>query len=71
MNERFGDVVWRPSWPGMESCPGTGAAHPMEFDASWGHWDCASCPVGFPWEEVAAVMAYGARAHWLVQTHRN
>lgn len=71
MTEPFGDIVWKPGWPALSACPGTGDAHPMEFDADRERWGCAACAVSFLWDETVAVMAYGARGKILAQTHRN
>lgn len=71
MTEPFGDIVWKPSWPSLSSCPGTGEAHPMELDMEEERWVCGACPVTFLWDETPEVMAYGARGKMLAASRRN
>lgn len=71
MIEQFGDVVWKPSWPALSSCQGTGDAHPMELDIETERWRCGECAVNFHWDEMISVMAYGSRGKMLALTHRN
>ncbi len=71
MEVTFGPTVWRPSWPDMSACPGTGAEHPMEFESESDRWACSGCEAAVAWGGLAAVLAHGQRGKWLALTHQN